>query len=121
MGFLLFIIATILLIPITLINLIFVLIKNIRAKGFFKVVDGYFKQAAVDIDRFGNSNFRTLLNSTMRKKNGYEFGKIWETISSVLGKNQRDNTLSFTGKCLANILDFLDKDHCKKSIKDKCE
>ena len=41
-----------------------------------------------------------------------------ETISSVLGKNQRDNTLSFAGKVLVFILDTIDKNHCKKSIKE---
>ena len=35
-----------------------------------------------------------------------------------LGKNQRDNTLSFAGKVLVFILDTIDKNHCKKSIKE---
>lgn len=42
-------------------------------------------------------------------------------ISSVLGKNQRDKTLSSTGKVLAGILDFIDKDHCKESIEELTE
>lgn len=39
-----------------------------------------------------------------------------ETISGVLGKNERDNTLSKTGKILVWILNKLDKNHCFKSI-----
>ncbi len=48
----------------------------------------------------------------------YEFGKENETISSALGKNERDKTLSKKGKLLVKILDFLDKNHCKKSMKE---
>jgi len=54
----------------------------------------------------------------LRIDGGYEFGKTGETISSALGKNQRDNTLTNCGKILVTILDFLDKNHCKKSIKE---
>ena len=79
---------------------------------------GYFKSSAVNLDRFGNSEFRTLFNLTLKKKEGYKFGNMEETISSVLGKNQRDNTLSFAGKVLVFILDTIDKNHCKKSIKE---
>lgn len=68
------------------------------------------------MDKFGNREFRTLWNKTLIKKNGYQFGDIRETISSALGKNERDNTLSNTGKCLVWILNVIDKNHCKKSI-----
>jgi hypothetical protein len=118
MGFLLFLLAWILYIPLTVVNIIVVIIKNIKSYAFFKVIDGYFLQTAADIDRFGNSNLRTLFNLTLIKENGYKFGKIQETISSVLGKNQRDNTLTKTGKILVLILDFISRDHCKKSIRE---
>ena len=49
---------------------------------------------------------------------GYQFGVIGETISSALGKNQRDKTLTTTGKILVFILDFLDENHCENSIKE---
>jgi 8-oxo-dGTP diphosphatase len=39
-----------------------------------------------------------------------------ETISSVLGKNKKANTLSKIGKGLDWILDILDKNHSIKSI-----
>ena len=116
MGFLLFIIASILYLPLTIINVIVVIIKHIKSYRFLSVIDGYFLQSATDIDRFGNSNFRTLWNLILKKKEGYPFGKIQETISSVLGKNQRDGTLTKAGRVLAWILDTLDKDHCKNSI-----
>ena len=108
---LLFLIAYVLLLPLTFINFIVVAFK-----GGYK---GYFRSTAVNLDKFGNREFRTLFNCTLRKPNGYEFGNVNETISSVLGKNQRDKTLTFTGKCLVAILDFIDKNHCRKSINDE--
>ena len=110
MGFLLFIIATILWLPLTFLNWLAVAYK-------FGLSNKYFLETAIDIDRFGNRNFRTLLNLTLQK-NGYEFGNVGETISSVLGKNQRDKTLTKTGKAIAFILDKIDKNHCLKSIKE---
>jgi hypothetical protein len=113
-GLILYVVALLLYVPLTVLNIIAVLIKY----GFkWRVVDGYFYQTAIDIDRFGNRNLRTLLNLTMRMPWGYEFGDCRETISSALGKNQRDGTLSFTGYILCELLDTIHKEHCKKSIK----
>ena len=108
-GLVLFLLAWALFLPISFLNFFIVGLK-------FKDL-GYFKSSAVNLDRFGNSEFRTLFNLTVKKKEGYKFGNMEETISSVLGKNQRDNTLSFAGKVLVFILDTIDKNHCKKSIK----
>lgn len=110
MGFFLFIIASILWLPLTLLNWIAVAYK-------YGISNEYFKQTAIDIDKFGNRNFRTLLNLTLQK-DGYKFGNINETISSALGKNQRDNKLTNTGRIICKILDTLDKNHCQKSIKE---
>jgi hypothetical protein len=105
-GFILYIVAYILLLPMTIIN-------------FFVVFDkGYFKSTALSIDIFANREFRASWNKFLRKSNGYSFGKLNETISRVLGKNQRDGTLTKTGIILCWILDKIDKDHCKKSIND---
>ena len=114
MGLLLFIIAITLYIPLTVINM-FAVVYKYGLK--FSTVNGYFHETAIDIDKFGNRNFRTLLNLTLRKENGYLFGTMDETISSALGKNKRDNTLTKTGIVLCTILDFLDKNHCIKSIR----
>ena len=114
MGILLYFVAIILYVPLTIINTILVLSKY----GWkFKTIDNYFYQTAVDIDRFANRNFRTLWNETLQK-NGYQFGDERETVSSALGKNKRDNTLTQTGKILCDILDRLDENHCIKSIKE---
>jgi hypothetical protein len=114
MGIVLFIIAISLFLPLSIINFFCVVWKY----GFkWKTINGFFNQTAIDIDRFGNRNFRTLLNLTLQN-NGYQFGNINETISSALGKNKRYNTLTKTGLILCFILDSLDKDHCIKSIQE---
>lgn len=105
MGLFLFIVAYVLFLPLSIIN--FLAVKNKK---------GYFKSSAISLDKFGNREFRTLLNKTLTLKSGYKFGDINETISGVLGKNQRDRTLSRTGKIIVWILDKIDKNHVEKSI-----
>lgn len=104
-GFVLFVIAYLLFWPLSLVNIFFV--ENRK---------GYFKSSAKNLDIYANREFRSLWNKTLRIESGYEFGKIGETISSALGKNEINNTLSKNGKRLVKVLDFLDKDHCKNSI-----
>lgn len=101
----LFLIAYILLLPLTIVN--YFCVDNKRR---------YFRSTAVNMDKFGNREFRAMLNKFFRKPTGYKFGDERETISSALGKNQRDGTLTTAGKILCWILDTIDKDHCKKSI-----
>ena len=108
MGFLLFLIAYVLFLPLTIIN--YCVVKNRK---------GYFKSSAISLDKFGNREFRTLLNKTLIIRSGYQFGNMNETISGVLGKNERDKTLTKTGKGVAFILDKIDPNHCLKSIDDK--
>ena len=111
MNLLLFLVAWLLILPLTVWNLIVVYQKNGSVKG-------YFRSTALSIDIWANREFRTLWNVKLRIENGYEFGREGETISSALGKNQRDGTLTKKGKTLVAILDFLDKNHCENSIKE---
>lgn len=101
----LFIIAYILYLPLTIINWLFV--KN---------KPGYFKSSAVNLDKFGNREFRTLFNKVLINDEGHRFGNIDETISSVLGKNQLTGTLTKCGLALVWILDKIENDHSLKSI-----
>jgi hypothetical protein len=104
-GILLFVVSVVLYFVLTIINFFLVRSKD------------YFLDTAATVDRYGNRDLRKLWNSTLiRKESQHHFGNIDETISSVLGKNQREKTLTYTGKFLAWILDTIDKDHCKKSI-----
>jgi len=102
----LFILAYILFLPLSIINWFFVKDKS-----------GYFRSSAVNIDKFGNREFRTLFNKTL--VTGHKFGNINETISSVLGKNQLTGTLTRGGKILVWILDKIDNNHAIKSIDEK--
>jgi hypothetical protein len=110
-GFILLIIAVLLIIPLTIWNLIVVK----KTKGNIK---GYFFNTAKNIDIWGNQEFRSLWNGRFITENGYQFGRENETISSVLGKNERDQTLEKLGKLLVKILNIIDKDHCRKSIQE---
>jgi hypothetical protein len=101
----LLILAWILFLPLSIIN--YFCVKNKK---------GYFKQTALNLDKFGNREFRAFLNLYFITTNGYKFGNPNETISSALGKNERDKTLLRLGQIMVWILDKLDKDHCKKSI-----
>jgi len=101
----LFIIAYILYLPLSIINWLFVKNKS-----------GYFKSSAVNLDKFGNREFRTLFNKMLINDKGHRFGDIEETISSVLGKNQLTCTLTKCGLVLVWILDKIENDHALKSI-----
>jgi len=101
----LLILAWILFLPLSIIN--YFCVKNKR---------GYFKQSALNLDKYGNREFRAFFNKFFKNENGYLFGNERETISSALGKNERDGTLSNFGKVMVMILDKLDKNHCKNSI-----
>jgi hypothetical protein len=104
----LFILAYILFLPLSIINWLFVKEKS-----------GYFRSSAVNIDKFGNREFSTLFNKILKTDKGYSFRNIDETISSVLGKNERNNTLTKIGKALVWILDKIDANHALKSIDKK--
>lgn len=77
---------------------------------------------AISIDTAGNVLAEELFNDFFRKKDGYLFGNRKETISSALGKNQRDGTLRTAGWILVYILWAIDYQywfkggHCINSI-----
>jgi hypothetical protein len=101
LNFLLYLIAYILYLPLSIIN-------------FFLVCsEGYFRDSALTLDRLANREFRTLWNETLIVNDGYQFGNIEETISGVLGRNILLNKLSRTGKVLVWILS---EKHCIDAI-----
>ncbi len=102
MGFILFLIALILLFLLTIINYIFVGTK--------------FISTAKHLDIFGNMEFEYLFNKMLIYPQGYKFGKKGETISSVLGKNELIGALTKKGKVLVWLLNKIEKNHCINSI-----
>ena len=71
---------------------------------------------ALWLDQIGNAVCRDLFNRLLIEKDWYKFGKVQETISSVLGKNQMLDTLSLWGWILVSILELFERNHCIKSI-----
>jgi hypothetical protein len=77
----------------------------------------WFLNLAISKDQYGNVLGMYLFNDLLiLKKAKHRFGHPDETISSVLGKNKRDGTLTKSGQILSNVLDFLDHNHVIKSI-----
>ena len=71
---------------------------------------------ALGLDQIGNAVCRDMFNRLLIEQDGYKFGKVQETISSVLGKNQLFDKLSLTGRALVVLLELFEEEHCIKSI-----
>jgi hypothetical protein len=110
---LLFIVSVVLAIVIIPLGIIYKVIKIVVNLEY---VNPLF-EIAIAIDYAGNYICADLFNATLRQEGGYEFGH-YETVSSALGKLQRDGKLSKAGKALCWILDTIDPNHCEKSIKE---
>ena len=101
-------------------------IKHLTKSERRKEMAEYDRREAMALDGFAGENYRTFWNRYLKKENGYKFGVHGEMISSALGKNEHDKTLSekgkgklsswFYGVMLVKILNKLDKDHCKNAI-----
>ena len=104
-GFALLIIATGLIIPLTVINRHYVDEK-------YGNTDGYWQSTAKNIDIWANKEFRATWNAKLIIPSGYKFGIEGETISSALGKNELMGTLTKEGKILVKTLNKLEKNHC---------
>tara|TARA_B100000989_G_scaffold235563_1_gene182408 strand:+ start:3758 stop:4147 length:390 start_codon:yes stop_codon:yes gene_type:complete len=108
-------IAIILLYLFLPIVVIFYIIKYLLT-GNKRELKVWFYRSAREIDVFANVVGSDLFNAIFIVDQGYKFGNPKETISSVLGKNQRDKTLSLAGDGLRRILDLIDENHCLNSI-----
>jgi len=91
---------------------IYGIVKSIKTKTF----EVYCLDIAESIDRFGNVVGQYVWNDILITKGGYQAGNPKETISSFLGKNSLRGTLSLVGKALANLLNFIQKNHCINSV-----
>ena len=114
-GFVVLIVASILLYLLLPIVSIFMIIKYLFT-GDKRMMSVWFWRTAREIDVFANVNGAEFFDAIFIRDGGYKFGNPKETISSVIGKNQRDNTLSIAGQILRWMLDRIDQDHCLNSI-----
>ncbi len=78
-----------------------------------------FYALALAVDVAGNVICADLFNLCLIRHGGYGFGRVGETVSSVLGKNLIKNKLTGVGKRLVLLLDFFDKNHCLKWVDDR--
>jgi len=114
-GFLVLVVASILLYLLLPIVSIFMIVKYLFT-GDKRMITVWFWRTARAIDVFANVNGAEFFDAIFIRDGGYKFGNPKETISSVIGKNQRDNTLSVAGQILRWMLDRIDQDHCLNSI-----
>lgn len=94
---------------------------NRKVGNGFKNINHYFRTVAMSVDQLGNVVCADLLNVTLikfKKEESYKFGNPDETVSGVLGKNQKLKTLTVTGKILNSILNLIEKDHSIKAIEE---
>ena len=85
----------------------YVLRTTIRAiwTSIYELFRGLSKVVSVIASKF--------LIKLLIKRGGVSFGT--HSVSAVLGANQREKTLSNLGVWLANLLDSIDENHCKKA------
>ncbi|MDM9630979.1 NUDIX hydrolase [Robiginitalea aurantiaca] len=114
-GLLLFVISIILLLTTGFFGLIYGIFYTLIKRGF-RGLGEFLLQIAISIDQLGNVLMQHLLNLLWIKKGGYAFGNRDETISSALGRNKRNDTLSGFGKAVDAFLDWIDPNHSLNSI-----
>lgn len=95
-----------------------ILIYSLFRYKEFKNADNHYFKIAVAIDQLGNVVACYLFNDIMIKKEGHKFGLPDETISSVIGKNYKSNTLTMAGKAMRWILDKIEYNHSVNSIEE---
>lgn len=110
MYVLLLIVAILIFIIISPIGFIFAMFYPKREKYLYKILLG--------IDQLGNVVCARLFNFFLIDINGHQFGNEDETISSVIGKNKKTNTLTLFGMLLDAFLDLIDKNHSISSIEE---
>jgi len=115
MWFILFLISFFLVALFTPIGMIFTIIKSFLFLDY-DYANLYFKKLAISLDQLGNVSMATIFNIIFITSDKHLFGNPDETISSVLGKNKLNNTLSYLGKRLDALLNGLDENHSINSI-----
>ena len=114
-GLLLFLISIFLFLTTGPLGFIYGILHGLFTRGF-RGFGEYLLKIAVSIDQLGNVLMQHLLNLLWVKKGGYLFGNRDETISSALGKNKAQGTLTGFGKAIDAILDLIDPNHSLNSI-----
>lgn len=122
-GILLTILALVLIAILIVPAFIWLLVVSIQnkekknARNFLNGIKEFFVGIACSFDQTGNIAFGGFFTWLfLNDQAQYLFGDPSETVSFVLGWNQKAGTLSATGIILASMLDALDKDHCRIAL-----
>jgi 8-oxo-dGTP diphosphatase len=110
MYILLVILAILIFIVISPIGFIFAMFYPKRREYLYKI--------ALGVDQLGNVVCARLFNFFLIDIDGHQFGNEDETISSVLGKNKKTNTLTLFGIALDILLETIDKNHSIDAIEE---
>lgn len=119
-GILLYLISVVLTLIFGTMGIFYGLFKAFYNRHFIdglRDVDSKFYDMAIMKDQTGNVLCYEWFNKELiNNKAIAKFGHTGETISSVLGKNQLNNSLTKTGWWLANRLNKIEENHCINSI-----
>ena len=101
--------------------ILFALVMDFRKrspKNGFKAANDRHYDLAMAFDQFANVLCSPLFNRLLirRKEAQHFFGNITETISYVLGMNQKLGTLTWVGHRLVLVLDCFEANHCLVTI-----
>jgi hypothetical protein len=109
------VVSLIMLIIILPIVCVYMVLKRL-INGNGKMIKVWSWKVSRAIDVFANIHGSEIFNDLLIKKGGYKFGNPKETISSVLGKNQVEETLTILGNIIRAMLDIIEYGHCILSI-----
>lgn len=121
-GILLIVLALVLMVALIVPAFIWKVVVSItqedrKARDIVEGSKDFFVGIAASFDQTGCVAYGGFFNWLFLKPGAtYLFGNYYETISFVLGWNEREGQLSKTGELMVKILDWLDKDHCKKTL-----
>ena len=74
-------------------------------------------RSAISEDQYGNIWLKEILNDLCVKAGGHHYGDEDDTVSDITGRNERDGTLTTTGKWFTRALSaVLGKNHAIQSI-----
>lgn len=118
MGYILFLVALLLFPIFALWGFVEILISLFYKRKFWKGLKNLgdiFKLLAIQIDKMLNVILQIPANRLLQK-DGYKFGNLNDTLSTALGKNKQQSTLTKFGLTICKILHFIDANHCEKSV-----
>lgn len=123
MGFVLSLLAITLMFITHIVDYFVSLFYDVKNRKWFKLVDKRNFKKAFRVDVFANYQYSDFWNLIWSKKgDNYKYGRKGETLSSVFGKKQLEQSLSIIGwffLILINLIDvskWFKRGHCIASI-----